>query len=57
MSSAANLFDIKSASLDLLAIVLRSTDLFGSDVVVTIEHQGAHYQLRATRQGKLILTK
>ncbi|WP_374498387.1 septum site-determining protein MinC [Vogesella indigofera] len=27
MSSAANLFDIKSASLDLLAIVLRSTDL------------------------------
>ena len=27
MSSAANLFDIKSASLDLLAIVLRSTEL------------------------------
>jgi len=24
---------------------------------VTIEHQGVHYVLRATRSGKLILTK
>lgn len=37
--------------------VVSSTDLFGTDVVVTIEHQGALYQLRTTRQGKLILTK
>lgn len=37
--------------------VVSSSDLFGADVVVTIEHQGALYQLRTTRQGKLILTK
>jgi len=36
---------------------LSSAELFvGSDLVV-IEHQGAAYQLRITRQGKLILTK
>lgn len=31
--------------------------LFGSAEVVHIEHRGEHYQLRRTRQGKLLLTK
>ena len=34
MSSAANLFDIKSASLDLLALVLRSTNLAALEPVI-----------------------
>lgn len=37
--------------------VWQSADLFGGETVVWIEHQGAQYQLRTTRQGKLILTK
>lgn len=37
--------------------VWQSADLFGGDTVVWIAHAGAQYQLRTTRQGKLILTK
>lgn len=35
----------------------RSHDLLAGAAAVLIEHQGQVYQLRATRQGKLILTK
>jgi len=31
--------------------------LFGQETVVIIEYRGEHYQLRRTRNGKLILTK
>ena len=35
-----------------------STDtLLAGQSAVTLEHQGVHYILRATRSGKLILTK
>ncbi len=34
-----------------------SEQLLGGQRAVTIEHEGAHYVLRATRNGKLILTK
>ena len=36
---------------------LHSNQLLGGQRAVTIEHEGAHYVLRATRNGKLILTK
>lgn len=36
---------------------LTSEQLFAGADLVVIEHQGADYQLRITRQGKLILTK
>ncbi|HEY6132987.1 MAG TPA: hemin uptake protein HemP [Rubrivivax sp.] len=36
---------------------LRSTDLFGSQQEVEIEHGPAVYRLRLTSLGKLILTK
>jgi len=35
----------------------RSDELLAGASAVLIEHQGQVYQLRATRQGKLILTK
>jgi hemin uptake protein HemP len=34
-----------------------SRDLLGNGEELLIEHNGAIYRLRATRQGKLILTK
>ncbi|MGL4410075.1 hemin uptake protein HemP [Zoogloea sp.] len=36
---------------------LRSRDLFQDKTCVYIEHEGMIYALRATRAGKLILTK
>jgi hemin uptake protein HemP len=36
---------------------LTSAELFAGSDQLVIEHQGAEYQLRVTRQGKLILTK
>jgi hemin uptake protein HemP len=36
---------------------MSSDQLLGEHRAVTIEHEGAHYVLRATRNGKLILTK
>ena len=36
---------------------LNSDQLLGGQRAVTIEHEGAQYVLRATRNGKLILTK
>ena len=36
---------------------LQSNDLFRSDKEIIIEHAGAHYRLRITQHGKLILTK
>lgn len=41
-----------------LCPVLASADLFpGSEKAIVIEHNGLHYRLQKTRQGKLILTK
>lgn len=37
--------------------VIRSEQLLHGQSVLHIEHNGALYQLRATRLGKLILTK
>jgi len=37
--------------------VLASRDLLGDGNQVLIEHEGMVYTLRATRNGKLILTK
>lgn len=34
-----------------------SQELLGKDKTLAIEHEGVVYQLRATRLGKLILTK
>ncbi|HMV16402.1 MAG TPA: hemin uptake protein HemP [Zoogloea sp.] len=38
-------------------VTLRSADLLQDRGCVLIEHQGMVYALRATRAGKLILTK
>jgi len=37
--------------------LIRVQDWFGLSTVVFIEHRGERYQLRQTRNGKLILTK
>lgn len=37
--------------------VIASSELFGVDREVLIEHQGSFYRLRLTRSGKLILHK
>lgn len=37
--------------------VVSSHSLLGRANTLIIEHQGMHYTLRATRNGKLILTK
>ncbi|WP_367575945.1 hemin uptake protein HemP [Pelagibius sp. Alg239-R121] len=37
--------------------MLHSRDLFADSNEVVIEHDGEHYRLRATKKGKLILTK
>ncbi|WP_417411613.1 hemin uptake protein HemP [Hoeflea sp.] len=37
--------------------VIESTKLFGKSREVAIEHDGAVYRLKITKQGKLILNK
>lgn len=37
--------------------VIESRDLFGDSREVAIEHDGALYRLKITKQGKLILNK
>ena len=37
--------------------LLKSSDLFGTDMEVQIDHDGTLYRLKITRQGKLILNK
>lgn len=37
--------------------IISSRSLMGSATTLIIEHMGMHYVLRATRNGKLILTK
>ncbi|WP_018610777.1 hemin uptake protein HemP [Uliginosibacterium gangwonense] len=37
--------------------IIPSRALLGQSNVITIEHEGMRYTLRATRNGKLILTK
>jgi hemin uptake protein HemP len=39
------------------AALISSDDVLGPDRRVLIEHRGQTYELRETRQGKLILTK
>lgn len=41
----------------LTTAIIPSRDLLGQSNVITIEHEGMLYTLRATRNGKLILTK
>ena len=36
---------------------LNSGELLGGKRAITIEHEGTQYVLRATRKGKLVLTK
>lgn len=38
-------------------LILHSRELFRQGAVVQIRHQGQTYQLRLTRQDRLILTK
>ncbi len=40
-----------------LSPTLNSGELLGGKRAITIEHEGTQYVLRATRNGKLILTK
>lgn len=50
--------EAESSSVTLTASQPLSTALLlAGRSAVTIEHQGVHYVLRATRSGKLILTK
>ena len=49
--------EIKSKAGDAGQKVLRSEELFGSEKLILIRHEGATYRLMITRQGKLILTK
>ncbi|MBK9615292.1 MAG: hemin uptake protein HemP [Uliginosibacterium sp.] len=46
-----------ASAADLRLPVLASRDLLGPANQVLIEHEGMVYSLRATRNGKLILTK
>ncbi|MEO2021170.1 MAG: hemin uptake protein HemP [Pirellulaceae bacterium] len=47
----------KSAESSKAIKVWQSAELFGEAKLVQIEHHGEVYQLRITRQGKLILNK
>ncbi len=42
---------------ELRRVLLTSRELLGNQREVRIEHEGSQYVLRATRNGKLILTK
>ncbi|MDO6386165.1 MULTISPECIES: hemin uptake protein HemP [unclassified Uliginosibacterium] len=46
-----------AASLPASETIVSSRSLLGGASTLVIEHQGMHYTLRATRNGKLILTK
>lgn len=46
-----------AAALPVAEAVVSSRSLLGGASTLIIEHQGMHYTLRATRNGKLILTK
>lgn len=48
---------LPAASVLAPATPLSSAQLLGGRDAVRIEHRGEHYVLRATRAGKLILTK
>ena len=48
---------ISADSVDALPRAIPAEALFRGASVVLIEHKGEHYQLRITRNGKLILTK
>lgn len=48
---------LAGASADEPGLAISSAQLLGGRSCVTIDHQGVNYVLRATRAGKLILTK
>lgn len=48
---------VEESSVALPRFLLTSKDLLGERREVRIEHEGSEYVLRATRNGKLILTK
>jgi hemin uptake protein HemP len=56
MVSEADADDPASAMVD-FSYPIQSDSLFSDGDVVFIEHQGARYVLRRTRDGKLILSK
>lgn len=49
--------NVSAATLQAAEPVISSRSLLGAASTLIIEHQGMHYTLRATRNGKLILTK
>jgi hemin uptake protein HemP len=55
--SASNLQEPGSRTARIVNAVVDSRELLGSDGKVVIEHESMKYELRLTRQGKLILTK
>ncbi len=44
-------------SADEKVMIISSSELFGQNHFVYIEHEGQKYTLRVTRENKLILTK
>ena len=55
--SASNRKESGSRTARIVNEVIDSRELLGSDGKVVIEHECMKYELRLTRQGKLILTK
>ncbi|UTW45325.1 hemin uptake protein HemP [bacterium SCSIO 12696] len=47
----------QARNLEIKSNVVSSDDLLGNSVVILIRHGGHFYQLRKTKQNKLILTK
>ncbi|MDM3871616.1 hemin uptake protein HemP [Porticoccus sp. W117] len=47
----------QARQLQIKSNIVSSDDLLGNSVVIMIRHGGHFYQLRKTKQNKLILTK
>ncbi|MGS2723943.1 hemin uptake protein HemP [Porticoccus sp. GXU_MW_L64] len=47
----------QARELQIKSNIVSSDDLLGNSVVIMIRHGGHFYQLRRTKQNKLILTK
>jgi hemin uptake protein HemP len=56
-SLAPRLIQAESSQLPKLVKKIKSRDLFGSAQSILIEHEGSTYYLRATKFGKLLITK
>lgn len=57
VSLAPRLIQAESRQLPDLVKKIKSQDLFGSAQSIFIEHEGNTYCLRATKFGKLLITK